>query len=423
MRLTDEKRSALQTRGGEIYRTALQENRKLSDNEQTELRNIEMQLDAAEYETLHGEPPTQQATEAQRRFTQPIETRATDRPTLLTREQRLADHLRGSYPAEFDHLSIGRIVRGYFSGEWSGAEAEMRAMASSPTTAGGIMIPTPLAARVIDKARNSSAVFRAGASTVPMSAATLKMARVTQDPTAYWTNEAAAITASDMAFDSITFTARKLAALCVVNNELLEDAANFDSVLEMALGKALGLELDRVALHGSGIAPEPQGLYGASGVNTVTSVGTPTNYAKFIQAIYAVVRDNYNPNAIIYSARTAETIAGFTTGILNDETPLQPIDVWQQLTKVVSNQVSDVLDTGSPVTQTGSAAFVGEFPFLAVGLRSTLRLEVAREGSYDISGTHYSSFQKDQTLFRAVLRADVQLLQPSAFTVMSGITA
>jgi hypothetical protein len=49
-----------------------------------------------------------------------------------------------------------------------------------------------------------------------------------------------------------------------------------------------------------------------------------------------------------------------------------------------------------------------------------LRIEVAREGSYDVDGTHYSAFQKDQVLVRATLRADVQALQPTAFCVMKG---
>lgn len=417
--LTAEQRNALQNKGAQFYRVALQENRKLTDNEQAELADVERQLDADEYQTRHGGTPS----DGQRRFTAPVETREGGRTVVLNREQRMSEHVRGSYPAEQDRLSLGRILRGYINGDWTGSEGEMRAMASSPTSAGGIMIPTPLAARVIDHARNRSAIMRAGASTVVMPTATLKMARSLTDPTAGWYDEAEAFVPSDMSFDSVTFVARKLAAFCVINSELLEDAQGIDNVIEMAIAKALALELDRVGLHGSGIAPEPLGLFSTPGVNTVTSTGTMTNFLKLSTAYHAIIRDNFEPNAIVYSARTAETISKFVTGITNDQTPLAPLEFWGKLQKVISNQVSDTLDTGSPATSVGSAIFVGDWQHLAVGMRSNLRIEVAREGSYSISGTAYSAFQKDQILLRAILRADSVCLQPSAFTVMSDVTA
>lgn len=425
MRLIEEKRKQLENRGGELYRLALTENRKLTDQEQTELRGVERQLDADEYEGLYGEPPkpnVQQPSDGQRRFAAPVETRGTEKRRILTAEHRMAEHVRGSYPAEFDGLSIGRLLRGYLTGEWAGAELEARAMASSPTTAGGILIPTPLSARIIDKARNLAAVMRAGAVTVPMTTATLKMGRLTADFTAAWYDEAGAISASDGTLDSVTFTARKLAALVVVNNELLEDAQGIDDVVENSLARALALKLDYTALFGSGTPPEPKGLYSDTDATVIESVGTPSNFAKFVEAIFDVRGENHEPNAVLYSARTAETLAGLVTGITGDNTPLAAPADFAALTKFVTNQIPDSLSYGSPVTTENSAAFVGQWNQMAVGVRSNLVIEVAREGAYNEGGTVYSAFQKDQTLIRAILRADVQRLQPKAFCVMKGIT-
>jgi HK97 family phage major capsid protein len=244
------------------------------------------------------------------------------------------------------------------------------------------------------------------------------MARVTQDVTAGWYGEAGEIAASDAALDSVTFTARKLAALVVVNNELLEDAGNVDAVIEQIIAQAMALKFDYTALCGSGVAPEPHGLNGLTGVNTVASVGAPADFDKFLTAIYEVRKDNFEPNAAIYAARTAETLAKLKTGLSDDKTPLaMPVD-WAALTKYVTNQVPVNLGTG----EDESLAFIGQWNQLAIGMRRNLTIEVAREGAYNISGTVYSSFQKDQTLIRATLRADVQAFQPAAFTVMSGIT-
>jgi hypothetical protein len=50
-----------------------------------------------------------------------------------------------------------------------------RALNEGTATAGGHLVPTPLAARVIDLIRNASVVNRVGATTVPMMTSTLKI--------------------------------------------------------------------------------------------------------------------------------------------------------------------------------------------------------------------------------------------------------
>jgi HK97 family phage major capsid protein len=79
---------------------------------------------------------------------------------------------------------------------------------------------------VIDLARNATRVLQAGATTVPMTAQTLKLARLTGEGTPAWKTENAAITAADMTFDSVIFTARTLVRLVTLSVELFEDADN-----------------------------------------------------------------------------------------------------------------------------------------------------------------------------------------------------
>lgn len=385
------------------------ENRAPNDEEKRQLETLQNEVKAIR---------TGWESEGRKRFLEGI-TRTDEKPVILKADQKLSEVVKGTYPAEMDRLSISRILRGYVYGDWHGSELEMKAMASSPTSAGGIFIPAPLSARVIDLARAQSVVFRAGAVTVPMETATVKLPRVTTDPTAAFYSEAQAIAASDGVFDSVTFTARKLACLVVVNNELLEDAQGVDAAIENSIATAMALKLDYVALTGSGTPPEPRGVFNTSGINTVTSVGTPANFDKFMTAVFSIKADNFSPNAIAYSARTAETLAKLKTGISSDNTPLaQPAD-YAELAKYVSTQIPNNLGVGT----NESFAIIGQWNQLAVGVRKTITIEMAREGAYDISGTVYSAFQKDQTLVRAILRADVQVMQPTAFCAMSGITA
>ena len=163
------------------------------------------------------------------------------------------------------------------------------------------MIPTPLAADVIDLARNQTRVLQAGAITVPMATATLKYARLSQDASAVWTAEQADIALSAAAFDSVTFTAHKLAALVAIDNELLEDAANADATIQNSIAKALALALDYGGLYGSGVSPQPQGLHGL--VPTIASGGVQTNFDAMLRAIADA--GGFGAQRVLYRARTA----------------------------------------------------------------------------------------------------------------------
>ena len=126
-----------------------------------------------------------------------------------------------------------------------------------------------------------------------MTTATLRYARLTADPAANWTAEAANVSPTQGTFDSVLFTAHKLAAIVVSIMSFLEDAANVDQVLQMSIAKSLALALDSAALYGSGTPPTPQGLHGV--VTTVAAGGTPANYDKLLSAIADVRAANFEP--------------------------------------------------------------------------------------------------------------------------------
>jgi hypothetical protein len=102
-------------------------------------------------------------------------------------------------------------------------------------------VPAPLSARVIDLARNRTVVFRAGAQTVPITSQTLALARLTSEGSPAWKSENATITAADMVFDRVTFTARTLVRLITLSVELFEDAdPSSEDVIANATGSTPG---------------------------------------------------------------------------------------------------------------------------------------------------------------------------------------
>lgn len=310
---------------------------------------------------------------------------------------------------------VGALVRGLSTGRWDGAE-ELRAMAEGTGGVGGYLVPTPLSGFVIDLMRNQAQVMRAGAMTVPMATATLKMARWASDPTAAWTAENAAITASDGSVECVTFTAQKLAALVKMSIEVVMDANNIDQLVMNALTKALALEVDRVALYGSGVAPEPKGIKAATGV-TLTDLGangyTLIDYSKFSAGITTLAGYNFpGPFGILYSARTAGELDNLQDTL---HQPLRQPDLVAAARKFVTNQVPTNITHGS--SNTTSDAFIGQWDNCMIGIRTDLILEILREATDATSSAAVNA----QIWIRALLRADVQLAHPKAFNVLEGI--
>lgn len=336
---------------------------------------------------------------------------------LLSREQRMAECIRQD--RQYDRpLSIGKYLRGIITGNWDGADAERRALSEGTLAAGGYLVPTELSATVIDKARNKARVIQAGAVTVPMQTQTLKIARVTGDPTAAWKAENAAGTVSDLTFDAITFNAKTLFALVKLSVELFEDAPNVDAVVENALAQALAVELDRAALRGSGVDPEPRGIRNVSGVQLIdmgANGGQLTDYSKFSQAVQKIQEAN-GPDAealsVIYAPRTAATLDSKTD---NTGQPLQPPASFRAMRKFVTNQIPVNLTKGTANNATD--AYVGDFSQCLIGMRTNLTLEVSRTAADSSS----SAFTNAQVWVRAYLRADVQVARPDHFVVINGI--
>jgi HK97 family phage major capsid protein len=225
---------------------------------------------------------------------------AAPREPVLTREDSLVDwcQARGIFDQADQPLSFDRYLRGLATARWDDAPAE-RALAEATVGAGGALVPAPLSSRVIDLARNRTVVFRAGAQTVPMTSQTLALARLTSEGSPAWKTENAAITAADMVFDRVTFTARTLVRLITLSVELFEDAdPSSEDVIARSFAGQMAVELDRVALLGTGTAPEPRGILNQSGV-TLTAHGANgtaiTNYDWWLDAIGTVRAAGFEP--------------------------------------------------------------------------------------------------------------------------------
>jgi HK97 family phage major capsid protein len=312
------------------------------------------------------------------------------------------------FATESSPVSVGAMLRSLITG--SRNEAEKRILSEGTDSAGGFSVPTPLAGEFIDLMRARSHVFSAGARVVDLPSETLKIARISTEPTPSWRAENAIIPEGDPTLGQVLFTARSLAFITRVSRELIQDSVNIDEILERIFVQSFASEIDRVALLGSGSSPEPQGVSGASGVTSI-SMGTNgaalSDYSQILQALQNVEDSNSaNPTAFIMAPRSKYALAGLTA---TDNQPLMAPAVVSAVPMLSTSKVP--IDQTQGTANDASTIFLGDFSQLMVGVRSELRVEVLRERYAD----------SHQLGFVAHARVDVQLAQPTSFVEINGI--
>lgn len=323
---------------------------------------------------------------------------------VLERNERFAEHRqRGG-------MSFGDHVRALAVGPRN--DAERRALSEGTGSEGGYTVPTPLAAEFIDRLRAKSVAIRAGARTVPMTSASLAIARLDSDPAVTWRLENALIDESDPAFSRVLLEAKAVAGIVKVSRELLSDSVNVSEMLTNAFAQAMALELDRVAVWGDGTDDGPIGVTGTSGINEV-SMGTNgaalTNFDKLIDSVYEMQLDNSDdPSAMIMHPRTQASLAKLKDGQNN------PLSVPEMISRIprLTTTAASITETQGTSNVASSIVF-GDFRQLFIGIRDEMSITILKERYADYG----------QIGFLCWMRADVQLAHKESFSRLKGITA
>lgn len=294
------------------------------------------------------------------------------------------------------------------------------------TTGASAVVPAVWAAKLVDLARNKSAVLQAGAQIVPMNAKTVNVARLTGDPAVAFRTEGSAITPSDPTFDNVTLDAKVMSALVIGSFEWFQDADNADQIVMDAIAKAMAQRLDLVALYGGITAgagtinlptpPNPRGVLAAlnavlpANVLGAAANGTPqtaaTYFGEVLDTIYKVRYGNEEPTSLIWNAKLSRQYAG-----ANDTTgqPLRlPADV-EALPRLTTNGVPSY--TQGTMTNRATDLFAGDWSQLLIGQRLQFTIQVLTERYAD----------NGQIGIVAHWRGDVQPARPAAFAVYRAI--
>ncbi len=331
-----------------------------------------------------------------------------DRVPVFRSGDSMADYARGRSSMERTNVEPGEVLRALAVGAQT--EGERRALSEGTDSAGGYTVPEVLSTQMIDSLRKKSRVFQLGAGSIPLDSNKHTFAKLVSDPSPAWRAELDSVGTGDPTFGSIEFAPKSLAVLVRVSEELLQDSVNIGASLNRSLAEALALEVDRVALLGSGSSNEPTGLENMSSVQSI-SLGTNgaaiADYTPLLDAIEDLQEANAGDvSGAVMAPRTLRVFNGLT-----DSTgqPLRRPSSIESMPMLQSTQVP--IDQTQGTATNASSIYLGDFSNLIVGFRQRLKIEVLKERYRD----------NLEVGFLAHMRLDVQAWHEQSLAKIVGV--
>lgn len=143
-------------------------------------------------------------------------------------------------------------------------------------TTGGALVAPPMQGELIELLRNNEALMQAGARDIGMPPnGRITYPRQTGGATAYWVGQSQPITDSSQATGDVILTAKKLACLVKIPNELFRfSSISVEQFVREDIARVMALKLDKSLLEAVGSNVEPKGLINYANINNHTAATT-----------------------------------------------------------------------------------------------------------------------------------------------------
>lgn len=295
------------------------------------------------------------------------------------------------------------------------------AFSSTVPSEGGFLVPETLRSELL-KVSLETSIVRPRARVVPMETArvpfpaidsTTNVGSVYGGIVGYWTEEGAALTASQASFGRIVLDAKKLTAYTEVPNELISDSiTSFEMFISQIFPEALGFYEDDAFMNGTGVG-EPQGFLKAdAAVSVAKEVGQTAAtivWENIVKMFSRMLPSSLGRAVWVASIDTFPELATMALTVGTGGSA-----VW--LNNGVEGPPMTIL--GRPVIFTEKAPVVGsagdinfvDFGYYLIGDRQVMSAK----------SSEHSKFQEDKTAYRIIERVDGQPWLQSAITPKNG---
>ena len=293
-----------------------------------------------------------------------------------------------------------------------GDEEISKALSVSDFEGGGAIVPDEYVAEVIDLLRGKTAVRALGARPMPMNSGSLTMPFLASGSTAHYVGELQNIPKSQPTFGQLQLSAKKLAALVPISNDLLRDSSpQVDTIVRDDMVQALSTREDLAFIRDDGTENKPKGMRfwapAANILNRTTDgalANVITDLSKMIRALEEANVAMVNPGWVM-TPRTKWHLMSLVDGngnfVFRDEMLTGNLFTYPYRT---STQIPNNLSTLSGVV--GSELYLADFSSLIIGENTQLLVDVFPGGAYHDGTNVVSGISQDSTVMRVLARHD-----------------
>ncbi len=295
--------------------------------------------------------------------------------------------------------------------------------------AGGFLVPEGVSSEIIELLRPQSVVMRGGPIVVPMPAGNLTMNRQTAGAGFAYIGEQQDTPSTSIAFGQLKLSARKLAGLVPISNDLLRAASPaVDRIVrdDIVIGTALAMDL--AFLRGAGTQHTPLGLR-----NQLT--GTPVAATNVLavtagNTLTTITGDLGRLELALMNANVPMTRAGW---IMAPRTMMRLMNIRDgngnfAFPEVQNGQLRGkpiYVSTHLPINLGGGAEselYLIDFAHVVVGEHMGVEIAMSTEAAYrDANNALQAAFSRDETVMRAILQHDIGLRHLPAVAILTGV--
>lgn len=288
--------------------------------------------------------------------------------------------------------------------------------------AGGYLRPTDhYAEGFIDILRNSTHVINLGATELNELRGDVSIPSQTGSATGYWLEEGQAPTESNLQFGQVLIKPKTVGGFVDYSRKMMLQASpDIEMLVRRDLAGVIAVEVDRVAINGSGSGAEPLGILNTSGVGSVAigaNGGAPT-WSHMLQLEEALATSNADVGSIGYLTNpkvrrklkeTTKVSADAGAGFIWEAAPGDALGFGRinGYRAAASNNVSSSLTKGT-ANGVCSAIILGNWADLVIG----------RWGALDLLVDPYTLGASGGVRVVALLDCDMALRRAASFAVI-----
>lgn len=288
----------------------------------------------------------------------------------------------------------------------------VQTLSTTTPGAGGVLIPTAMAASVIEALRPRSVVRSMGAVSLPLNNGNMTLPRIKDSTVVGYIGADTDLPATDMTFDDLKLQAKKLGALVPIANDLLAFSGvnpRVDGIVANDLLSSTGLAEDVTFIRSAGSAILPKGLrFWAIPANVVDAPVNPDLQAidlflgGLMLRLEAANASMANCGWLMHP-RTIRWLQSLRDGNGNKAYP----EIDQGQLKGYRFALSTQIPVNLGASADESEIYFVDFADCYIGETGQLAIAYSTEAAYkDAGGNMVSAFQRDQTLIRVIAHND-----------------